>query len=382
VLTAVSEQTDARTPTNSHGHRERFSPLQGIDIVDMDVLQRRHARIRCKQFGFADMVRIKYYYDAKTGTYQRCSTRRHHTILHSLAFVVLSVSMAVGMLALYGQYFESPKELILNNQIKELEFYYQKLNKDVDVINSILENVELRDDKIYRIVLGAEPIEKTVRDVGIGGTDRYAEVREKNLSHSDLVIDLYERIDRTRRKLYIESKSQDELVQIAETKAKLYSAIPAIQPVANKDLKSLSSGFGIRIHPIHKKKKMHHGIDFSASIGTPIYATADGKVTRVEVKSTGYGKSVDIDHAFGYRTRYAHMLNFGVKKGQTVKRGDLIGYVGSSGSSTAAHLHYEVFINNKRVDPVHYFFNDLTAAEYEKILELASIENESLDMQY
>jgi murein DD-endopeptidase MepM/ murein hydrolase activator NlpD len=336
----------------------------------------------CKQFGIADMVRIKYYYDTKTGTYQRCSIRTHHTILYILALALLSVSTAVGMLALYGQYFESPKELILNNQIKELEFYYQKLNKEVDHINSILENVEQRDDKIYRIVLGAEPIEKTVRDVGIGGTDRYAEIRKKDLSHSELVIGLHERIDRTRRKLYIESKSQDELVQIAETKAKLYAAIPAIQPVANKHLKSLSSGFGIRIHPIHKRKKMHPGIDFSASIGTPVYATADGTVSRVQVKSTGYGKSVDIDHAFGYRTRYAHMHDFAVEKGQNVKRGDLIGYVGSTGLSTAAHLHYEVFINNRRVDPVHYFFNDLTAAEYERILELASIENESLDMQY
>jgi murein DD-endopeptidase MepM/ murein hydrolase activator NlpD len=328
------------------------------------------------------MIRIKYYYDTKTGSYQRFSTRKHHTIFYTLAFVLLSASIAVGMLALHIHYFDSPKDRSLNNKIRELEFYYLKLNKDVDLINNILENVEQRDDKIYRVVLGAEPIEKTVRDVGIGGTDRYAHIRKKDLDHSELVIGLHERVDRTRRKLYIESKSQDELVELAEMKAKLYAAIPAIQPVANKQLKSLSSGFGMRIHPVHKTKKMHPGIDFSASIGTPVYATADGRVTKVEVKSTGYGKSLEIDHAFGYRTKYAHMHDFAVKRGQTVKRGDLIGYVGSTGLSTGAHLHYEVFINNRRVDPVHYFFNDLTAAEYEKILELASIENESLDMQY
>ena len=282
---------------------------------------------------------------------------------------------------LYGHFFESPDELTLQNRLKELEFRYQKLNKDVDGVNNILAKIEQRDDKIYRIVLGAEPIEKSVRDAGIGGTDRYAEIRAKNLDRGELVINLRERMDKIRRKLYIESKSQDELVQLAEQKVKLHAAIPAIQPVSNKHLKSLSSGFGMRFHPIHKKKKMHRGIDFSARIGTPVYATADGTVTRVEAKRTGYGKVVEIDHAFGYRTRYAHMHEFAVKKGQAVKRGDLIGFVGSTGLSTAAHLHYEIFINNRRVDPVHYFFNDLTAAEYEKILELASIENESMDMQ-
>ena len=326
------------------------------------------------------MVRTRYYYDAKTGTYEKAAMPKWRRFLRSLALVWLTLLVSVSWVVLYDSFFDTPKELVLGNEVRKLEFYYQKLNRQVDLINGDLAKIEQRDDEVYRIVLGAEPIEKSVREAGIGGTDRYADIRRKKLRHSELVIALQQRVDKVRRKLYIESKSQDELVKIAENKQKLYAAIPAIQPIANKDLKSLTSGFGMRIHPIYKTKKMHRGIDFSARLGTPIYATADGRVSRVVARRTGYGKTVEIDHAFGYRTRYAHMHRFAVKKGQAVKRGDLIGYVGSTGLSTAAHLHYEVFINNRRVDPVHYFFNDLTSAEYEKILELASAENESLDM--
>ena len=301
-------------------------------------------------------------------------------ILNTLGLLSLTVLMAVGLLILYSNYFESPKELILKNEVKELEFYYDKLNQDVELLSKILNNIEHRDDNIYRVVLGAEPIEKSVRDAGIGGADRYADIREKGITREDLVVKLHEKVDKLRRKLYIESKSQDEVVHLAKKKEQLYAAIPAIQPISNKQLIALASGFGWRIHPVYKVKKMHTGIDFAANIGTPIYATADGKIAVVDVKFSGYGKVVEIDHGFGYRTRYAHMHDFAVRTGQNIKRGDLIGYVGNTGLSTAPHLHYEVLINGTQVDPVHYFFNDLTAAEYEKILELASTENQSLGM--
>jgi murein DD-endopeptidase MepM/ murein hydrolase activator NlpD len=326
------------------------------------------------------MARIKYYYDTETCKYERVRTKKSDVILNALGIISLTVIMAVGLVLLYSTYFESPKELLLKNEVKELEFYYGKLNQDVELLSKILNNIEHRDDNIYRVVLGAEPIEKSVRDAGIGGADRYADLREKSLDHSNMVIALHEKVDKLRRKLYIESKSQDEVVNLAERKEKLFAAIPAIQPVSNKQLIALASGFGLRIHPVYKVKKMHNGIDFAASIGTPIYATADGKVAIVDVKFSGYGKLVEIDHGFGYRTRYAHMHDFAVRVGQNVKRGDLIGYVGNTGLSTAPHLHYEVLINGSQVDPVHYFFNDLTAAEYEKILELASQENQSLGM--
>jgi murein DD-endopeptidase MepM/ murein hydrolase activator NlpD len=328
------------------------------------------------------MARIKYYYDTETCKYERVKVKTSDVILNALGILSLTIAMAAGLLTayLYSNYFESPKELILKNEVIELEFYYQKLTKDVANLSSILDNIEHRDDNIYRVVLGAEPIEKSVRHAGVGGVDRYADIKEKDIAHEDLVLALNEKVDLLRRKLYIESKSQDEVVTLAEKKEKLYAAIPAIQPISNKQLVALSSGFGWRTHPIYKVKKMHPGIDFAASIGTPIYATADGTVAQVSVKFSGYGKMVEVDHGFGYRTRYAHMHEFAVRNGQSVKRGDLIGYVGNTGMSTASHLHYEVLINGSQVDPVHYFYNDLTPAEYEKVLELASIENQSLGM--
>jgi murein DD-endopeptidase MepM/ murein hydrolase activator NlpD len=326
------------------------------------------------------MARIKYYYDTETCKYERIKTTTGDIILNTLGILSLTVAMAVGLLILYSSYFESPKELILRNEVKELEFYYENLQAEVEKLHKQLSNMEYRDDNIYRVVLGAEPIDKSIREAGVGGLDRYEDIRNKNIIHEDLIVKLTESVDNLRRKIYIESKSQDDVVELAESKEKLFAAIPAIQPVANKQLIALASGYGLRIHPIYKVKKLHTGIDFAAAIGTPIYATADGVIDKVHVSFSGYGKMLEIDHGFGYRTRYAHMHGFAVRQGQKVKRGDLIGYVGDTGLSTAPHLHYEVFVNGIHANPVHYFFNDLNPAEYEKIIELASIENQSLGM--
>ncbi|MFZ5970235.1 MAG: M23 family metallopeptidase [Bacteroidota bacterium] len=326
------------------------------------------------------MAKIKYYYDTETCKYERVRTSTGDIILNTLGFFSLVLGLAVGLLLLYNNYFESPKELILRNEVKEMEYYYENLQKEVDKLNLILADMEHRDDNIYRVVLGAEPIEKSVRDAGIGGADRYADIRDKSMVHEETIVQLSEAVDKLKRKIYIESKSQDEIVQLAENKEKLFAAIPAIQPIANKELIALASGFGMRVHPVYKVKKMHTGIDFAAPIGTPIYATADGVIDEVQVSFSGYGKMLEIDHGFGYRTRYAHMHGFAVRKGQKVKRGELIGYVGNTGLSTAPHLHYEVLISGGQVNPIHYFFNDLNATEYEKIIELASIENQSLGM--
>lgn len=326
------------------------------------------------------MARIKYYYDTETCKYERIKTSTGDIILNTLGIVCLTVAMAVGLLILYGAYFESPKELLLRNEVKEMEFYYENLTAEVEKLHQQLANMEYRDDNIYRVVLGAEPIDKSIREAGVGGLDRYEDIKNKSILHADLIVKLSESVDNLRRKIYIESKSQDDVVELAESKEKLFAAIPAIQPVANKQLIALASGFGMRIHPIYKVKKMHTGIDFAAAIGTPIYATADGVIDRLDVSFSGYGKMIEIDHGFGYRTRYAHMHGFAVRQGQKVKRGDLIGYVGDTGLSTAPHLHYEVFVNGVHANPVHYFFNDLNPAEYEKIIELASIENQSLGM--
>ncbi|MBL7873673.1 MAG: peptidoglycan DD-metalloendopeptidase family protein [Cyclobacteriaceae bacterium] len=326
------------------------------------------------------MARIKYYYDTETCKYERIKTSTGDIVLNTLGILSLTVAMAVGLLIAYSSYFESPKELILKNEVKEMEFYFENFQNKLEELKGQVTNMEYRDDNIYRVVLGAEPIDKNIREAGVGGLDRYEEIKNKSIIHGDIIVKLSEELDNLRRKIYIESKSQDEVVELAENKEKLFAAIPAIQPVANKQLIALASGFGMRVHPIYKVKKMHTGIDFAAAIGTPIYATADGTIDKLDVSFSGYGKMIEIDHGFGYRTRYAHMHGFAVRLGQKIKRGDLIGYVGDTGLSTAPHLHYEVFVNGVHANPVHYFFNDLNPAEYEKIIELASIENQSLGM--
>lgn len=325
------------------------------------------------------MAKIKYYYDTETCKYERVKTKKTDIILNMLGLLALIAIMASFLVFFYMSYFESPKELMLKNELNELKYYYSQLNQEVETLDKTLKSLEHRDDNIYRVVLGAEPIDKAVRNAGVGGSERYADIREKDILHEDLIVNLFEKADKLKRKLYIESKSQDEVVNLAEKKEKLYAAIPAIQPI-NKKLVMVASGFGFRIHPIYKVKKMHTGMDFAAPIGTPIYATADGKIEEVSIKFSGYGKMVVIDHGFGYKTRYAHMHDFAVRSGQNVKRGELIGYVGDTGISTAPHLHYEVMMNGVLINPVHYFFNDLTPAEYEKIVELSSIENQSLGM--
>lgn len=326
------------------------------------------------------MARIKYYYDTETCKYERVKTKTSDVVLNALGLLAMVAIMAVVLGYSFYSTFESPKELILKNEVTEMKFYHHQFDQQLEALNKALNDIEQRDDNIYRVVLGAEPIDKSIRNAGVGGVDRYQSIKDKNLQHTELLVSIQEKIDHLKRKLYIESKSQDEVVKLAEKKEKLFAAIPAIQPISNKQLVALASGFGLRTHPIYKVRKLHTGIDFAASIGTPIYATADGVVKEVSVKFSGYGKMVEIDHGFGYRTRYAHMHEFAVRTGQNVKRGDLIGYVGNTGLSTAPHLHYEVLINGGQVDPVHYFYNDLSAAEYEKVLELASIENQSLGM--
>lgn len=326
------------------------------------------------------MAKIKYYYDTETCKYERVKTKKTDIILNMLGLLALIAIMASFLVFFYMSYFESPKELMLKNELNELKYYYSQLDQEVETLDKTLKGLEYRDDNIYRVVLGAEPIDKAVRNAGVGGAERYSDIREKDMLHEDLIVSLFEKADKLKRKLYIESKSQDEVVGLAEKKEKLFAAIPAIQPISNKQLVALASGFGFRIHPIYKVKKLHTGIDFAAPIGTPIYATADGRIEEVSVKFSGYGKMVVIDHGFGYKTRYAHMHDFAVRSGQNVKRGELIGYVGDTGISTAPHLHYEVMMNGVLINPVHYFFNDLTPAEYEKIVELSSIENQSLGM--
>ena len=244
-------------------------------------------------------------------------------------------------------------------------------------MDDILANLQDRDDNIYRVIFEAEPIPNSIRSAGAGGVDKYQDLANKGLKEQDLIIGSFKEIDDIKRKMYIQSKSYDKIAKLVKDKSKLLSHTPAIQPISNKQLTRLTSGFGIRIHPIYKVGQFHPGIDFAAPYGTPIYATADGEVSK-SVYEPGYGNHIMIDHGFGYKTLYGHMSKMTVRKGEKVKRGQLIGYVGSTGLSTAPHVHYEVIYKGEQVNPVYFFFQDLGAEEYEKILQLASIENQSL----
>jgi murein DD-endopeptidase MepM/ murein hydrolase activator NlpD len=245
------------------------------------------------------------------------------------------------------------------------------------VMDVVMGDLQERDDNIYRVIFEAEPISTDIRKAGYGGVNKYKAL--ENYDYSGLMIETTKKLDRLAKQMYVQSKSYDELLKEVQNKNKLLASIPAIQPIANKRLRAMASGFGYRIHPIYKTSKLHTGMDFSAPVGTPIYATGDGVVVTADAEGRGYGNHVVINHGYGYRTLYGHMSRIKARRGQTVKRGEVIGYVGNTGTSTAPHLHYEVLKNNKPINPINFYYNDLSPQEYELMLEMSSRANQSFD---
>ena len=323
------------------------------------------------------MSKIKYYYDTKTLSYKPIESSTVDKFKNFIVYFTSSAILAFFILLIFFQYFDSPKEKRLKGEINNLLSQYEIINSDLKKIEIVLDDIQTRDDNIYRTIFEADPIPTSIRKQGFGGVNRYKKL--SGFSNSDLIINTTKKVDQLTKQLYLQSKSFDEIIELAKNKSKMLASIPAIQPVANKDLKRMTSGYGYRIHPIYKTRKMHYGMDYSAKVGTEIYATGDGIISKVKRSKRGYGNYVKINHGFGYETLYAHMSKYIVKKGQKVKRGEVIGYVGNSGISTAPHLHYEVRKDNKKINPVNFYFNDLTPEEYEKMLELASQPNQSFD---
>lgn len=323
------------------------------------------------------MSKIKYYYDTKTLSYKPIESTGIDKFKKFIVYLTSSAILAFFTLLIFFQYFDSPKEKRLKGEINHLLSQYEIINNDLEKIELVLDDIQNRDDNIYRTIFEADPIPTSIRKQGFGGVNRYKKL--SGYSNSDLIINTSKKIDQLTKQLYLQSKSFDEIIELAKNKSKMLASIPAIQPVANKDLKRMTSGYGYRIHPIYKTRKMHYGMDYSAKVGTEIYATGDGVISKVKRSKRGYGNYVKINHGFGYETLYAHMSKYIVKKGQKVKRGEVIGYVGNTGISTAPHLHYEVRKDNKKINPVNFYFNDLTPEEYEKMLELASQPNQSFD---
>lgn len=324
------------------------------------------------------MAKIKYYYDTESCRYERIKVSSWDIVVNFLGFLVVSSIIGLGIFFVTDHYFESPAKADLRKENEELKLYYDILAKDLAEANQMLSVLEERDDDIYRVVFGVEPIPNEIRSAGVGGSNRYRELLEKGLAREELILNNMQRIDQMKKQMYIQTKSYDEIVEMAKDKELLLASMPAIQPVSNKELKRLASGFGYRMHPIYKVRKMHSGTDFSLPTGTPVYATGDGQVVYTKTKFSGYGKHIKLKHGFGYQTLYAHLNEFLVKPGQKVKRGQVIGYSGNTGGSTAPHLHYEVIQDNKKVNPVNFFYQDLSDGEYAEILRLSSLENQSM----
>lgn len=323
------------------------------------------------------MARIKYYYDTETCKYERIKVSKWDVFMNFLGFVVLALILAVVLVYVYGMFDDLPHVKRLKKENEELRTYYEILNEEVKTADKMLQVLRDRDDNIYRKIFEAEPLPLSIWEGGVGGVDRYKEILEDDLERENLVINTFRKVDKLKRQLYIQTKSYDDILEMAKNKEEMLSSIPSIQPITNKELIRLASGFGMRWHPILKVKRPHNGVDFSADPGTPIYATGDATVERAS-RFGSYGNVVFLDHGYGYQTRYAHMSELNVHVGQKVKRGDVIGYVGNTGLSSAPHLHYEVWKDDEAIDPVNYFYQDVTDEEFDKLIELASRENQSL----
>ena len=323
------------------------------------------------------MSKVKYYYDSDTLSYRKITRKKRRTFKYLLVFLTAAALFGVLFVFLANQYIESPKEKALKRELSNMQLQYDLLNKKMDEAQAVLANIEDRDNNIYRLYFEANPIPEEQRKAGFGGVNRYKAF--EGFDNSKLIIESNKRIDILQKQIVVQSKSLDEIAILAEEKEKLLAAIPAIQPVRNEDLKRMASGYGMRSDPFTKARKMHWGMDFTAPRGTPVYASGDGVVTRADSNSSGYGNHIRIDHGYGYVSLYAHLYKYNIKKNQKVKRGDLIGFVGSTGRSEAPHLHYEIFKDEQRINPINFYYGSLTAEEFSVLLEHASLENQSLD---
>jgi len=323
------------------------------------------------------MAKVKYRYNPHTLSYDKIELTLRDKFFRFSFLMGASVIIAFIIYGITYNYMDSPKEKKLKARNAELLSQYALLNKKAEQISTVLDDIQHRDDNIYRVIFEAEPIADEVRKAGFGGVNRYKEIESFN--DAKLIISSAKKLDKLSKQLYIQSKSFDEVFEMAKKKEVLLKSLPAIQPLSNVDLTRMASGYGYRTDPIYKTIKFHAGMDFTAPTGTPIYATGNGKVFKADAASRGYGNHVRIDHGYGYVTLYAHMSKINVTVGQQVERGDVIGYVGNTGKSVGPHCHYEVRKNGNPVNPVNFYFNDLTPDQYSTMVQLANDPTQSLD---
>ncbi len=320
------------------------------------------------------MAKIKYFYNPHSLDFEKSRTSVRTLALRVFGFLSASVVAGASLLLIGYYYIDSPKEKILKRELQTFELQTKVLNKKVDKLNTLLTDLKERDAGIYRAIFEAEPVDYNKQ---VASVSDYKDLEK--FANNESLKALNDRVDNLANQVTIQTKSMEELAKLAENKTEFLASIPAIQPVTNKNLRRMASGFGYRLHPIYKTYKMHAGIDFTAPTGTPIYATGNGRVVPTINGGHGYGNHVVIDHGFGYKTLYGHMFKTKVKIGQRVTRGQLIGYVGNTGLSSGSHLHYEVIKNGNKINPINYFFNDLTESDYAAMREIAERPTQSFD---
>lgn len=325
------------------------------------------------------MSKVKYYYDSETLSYRKIERKRGRKfgiLMLSLLGMFLSGFLLL-IIFINLPYIQTPKEKTLKRELSNMELQYELMNRKMDQAEIVLAEVADRDNNLYRIYFEANPIPDEQRKAGFGGINRYKDL--EGFDNSKLIIASSRRLDILTKQIVVQSKSLDEIARLAEEKEELLAAIPAIQPVKNEDLTRMASGFGYRTDPFTKAKKYHYGMDFTAPRGTPVYATGDGVVRRADNSASGYGRHVRINHGYGYESLYAHLYKYSVRRGQKVQRGDLIGFVGSTGRSEAPHLHYEIFKDKRRINPINFYYGNLSPAEFAIMLKKSQEENQSLD---
>lgn len=323
------------------------------------------------------MSKQKYRFNQEKLSYEMVRESLGKRIFKWLLFAAPSVVMGLVLAFFFTKRLATPKEAQLKNELEVMNLRYSELNENLKTVNLALDAIEKRDKDLYRVALYADEFPEEFRQMGIGGSSKYDYL--SNYSTGELMRESSQQMDLLEQRILGQSLSLRELQKLAKEKEKLLSCIPAIQPVNNKELKSMASGFGWRMDPIYKTSRMHSGVDFAADIGTDVYVTGDGVVEVVESEAWGYGKSIVVNHGFGYKTRYAHLSAFKVRAGQKVKRGELIGLVGNTGKSTGPHLHYEVEMNGNKINPINFFHSDLSPEEYEKLIEMSQQSYKAFD---
>jgi len=322
-----------------------------------------------------------YVYNKSTLSYEKVERTWKDHLLRVTGFVSVVLMTSFILILLTHRFFPSPQEQALLREIEQMEFKYSTLVQDMETVTKVVDNIQERDRAAHRMIFGMDPIDKDVWEGGVGGHDRNIDLTLYQKS-GNILVATQEKMDRLKYQLTLQSKSLDTIIDLAKDREEMLASIPSIKPVRSDKLArkmNLLSGFGMRMHPVHKVRKMHAGIDFTAPRGTPIQSTGNGKIVRVENRKSGYGKNVIIDHGYGYKTLYAHMKRIDVKVGQKVTKGQEIGTVGSTGTSTAPHLHYEVIYKGKKVNPIHYCMDGLSPEEYQELVDAADLANQSFD---